>query len=165
MDTFYSLIKDILSKHLGTKRTFILLLAGFLWTFRSYTHGILLKIIPQNALLDTISGIILLLLVLVVLLISYIIEIRPKLEAWFNVLWDKEGNIYCNHCRVMLADSQINEQFTHYINRSSFQCPKCKQPYLLKDVNGDPLKKDEAFQLKKIGKKSKFSKDGKPEIR
>lgn len=90
------------------------------------------------------------------------IKNKPSLSPYFNLLWDTMGNIYCPKCEIMLADSQTNEQITHYINRSSFQCPECKQPYLLKDVHGEFLRKSEAFYLKNKNIKSKFNALGVP---
>lgn len=87
---------------------------------------------------------------------------KPSLTPYFNLLWDTLGNIYCPKCEIMLADAQTNEQITHYINRSSFQCPECKQTFLLKDVHGDFLSKNEAFYLKNKGLKSKFNHFGTP---
>lgn len=72
---------------------------------------------------------------------------KRKFKSRFNVLWDKQNNIYCNMCKVMLAPVHVNkEQWSHFLNRTSFSCPKCGQLYLLKDETDRPISKQRCIE-------------------
>jgi predicted RNA-binding Zn-ribbon protein involved in translation (DUF1610 family) len=75
---------------------------------------------------------------------------KRKFKSRYNVLWDKKNNIYCNMCKVMLAPAHVNkEQWSHFLNRTSFSCPKCGQLYLLKDETDRPISKQRCIEAMK----------------
>lgn len=106
----------------------------------------LAKLIPTQPELWAVRAIALS-LVLFGLLLGSLFWFRPKLKPLYGVLWDDKDNVYCSSCKVILAPTNFDkEQWGHFINRSSFQCPKCQAMYLLKDENDRLISKQTCIE-------------------
>ncbi len=140
-------IKDFLAEYVSKTKALILgiglLLQWLLASVSSHLPEVFFK--AEN--IGAMHIAILWLTIVLILLVAHILEKRLNLRYFLNVLWDKRGNIFCSDCKVLLAPVNINEQWSHHINRSSFQCPKCKQTYLLKGKDDRPIAKSQAEEM------------------